>query len=182
MNPNTFPIIMEDFLFISSSTQAMTKIFRRITTKYKMKRLWPLASIFQLQVPRRLDKSVHISQHHVIVATIRKLNMTDCNPKPSPLPKSIHWDIAAQSPPVDTHMTQTSHSVLADLRYVTNSTRPGIRYAVNRLAETMHTPSTSHWQQMPWLLRYPKNSNVRYVIPACTTNDQHRHASPSNLQ
>lgn len=56
-------------------------------------------------------------------------------------------------------MPSHSHQIkcnvtMGDLRYISESTKPDITFASNRLAAEMHNPITAKWARLKRLLRY----------------------------
>ena len=76
--------------------------------------------------------------------------MTDAKPVLTPLPTSPSLQLHSGSPLPDPTEYRT---VVGSLQYLL-LTRPDLAYAVNKLSQYMHAPTTYHWSFVKRLLRY----------------------------
>ncbi|KAL5545552.1 hypothetical protein UlMin_005239 [Ulmus minor] len=76
--------------------------------------------------------------------------MTDAKPVLTPLPTSPPLQLHSGSPLTDPTEYRT---VVGSLQYLL-LTRPDLAFAVNKLSQYMHAPTTDHWSFVKRLLRY----------------------------
>jgi histone deacetylase 1/2 len=87
---------------------------------------------------------------------LERVGMTQCKPVTSPLSTSEKLSRHEGSPlgPKD---ATNYRSVVGALQYLT-LTRPDISFAVNKVCQFLHAPTTSHWAAVKRILRYLKQS------------------------
>jgi len=92
--------------------------------------------------------------------------MTGAKPVSTPLPTS---------PPISLHSGMTLsdpteyRTIIESLQYL-SMTRPHITYAVNKLSQYMHQPSTEHWALVNRILRYLYGTLDERIIIHCNSS------------
>lgn len=81
---------------------------------------------------------------------LHKTNMLTAKPVSTPLPTSSK--LTLHSGP--SHDNPTEYRMVMDSLQYLSFTRPDIAYAVNRLSQFMHKPTTDHWLAVKRVLRY----------------------------
>jgi len=92
--------------------------------------------------------------------------------------KDIHTPLSTTTPLILTDGSAPAdnpeyHRVIRALQYL-GLTRPDIAFAVNRLSQFMHKPTTCHWTATKRILRYLKQTMFHGILIQQT--------SPLNLQ
>lgn len=80
--------------------------------------------------------------------------MTDCKPVNSPLDLNVKLTLGAGT---TLHNPTDYRTLVGGLQYL-SLTRLDIAFAVNKLSQFMHHPTTVHWQALKRLLRYLKGT------------------------
>ena len=95
-----------------------------------------------------------LSQTRYLKDLLKKAGMDEAKPMPTPMTSglrlSTHGDSAFTNPTL-------YRSVVGGLQYAT-ITRPDISYAVNKVAQFMHSPLEVHWKAVKRILRYISGS------------------------
>ena len=91
-----------------------------------------------------------LSQRKYVVDLLGKHNMLSSKPVPTPLVVGSSLSACDGCPPADATLYRQVVGSLQHLRM----TRPDIAFAVNKLSQFMHSPSTTHWGAVKRLLRY----------------------------
>lgn len=81
--------------------------------------------------------------------------MTDCKPVSTPFCPSVPLCMADGAASFD---PTCYHQVLGSLQYL-SLTRPAICFAINKLSQFMHRPSTIHWQAVKRVFRYLRGTS-----------------------
>lgn len=81
---------------------------------------------------------------------LARTHMTDAKPVLTPIPTSPPLLLKSGSPLSDPTEYRT---IVGSLQYLL-ITRPDLAFAVNKLSQYMHTPTTEHWSFVKRLLRY----------------------------
>lgn len=100
-----------------------------------------------------------LSQHKFSREILEKFDMEGAKPSPTPLSQSAILTLHDGTPATDsTHYRK----ILGALQYL-NLTRPDLSFAINKLSQFMHKPTTLHLQHLKRMLRYLK-STLNYGI------------------
>jgi histone deacetylase 1/2 len=82
--------------------------------------------------------------------------MTNCKPVDTPLPSTQKFSVKDGDPLGPDDATKY-RSLVGALQYLT-LTRPDICFAVNKVCQFLHAPSTVHWSAAKRILRYIKGT------------------------
>jgi hypothetical protein len=87
---------------------------------------------------------------------LERVNMLDCKPVTTPLLPSEKLSLhdGQRLGPQD---STRYRSIVGALQYLT-LTRPDISFAVNKVCQFLHSPTTVHWGAVKRILRYLKGS------------------------
>lgn len=97
----------------------------------------------------RTKDGLHLNQRKYILVLLTKMNMQDAKPVTTPMATTPKLTLAGEP-----HSTPTEYrTLIGSLQYLA-FTRPDVAYAVNRLSQFMHGPTTDHWQAAKRILRY----------------------------
>lgn len=98
----------------------------------------------------RTPRGLHLMQRKYITDLLTKANMLNVKPVATPLLSSPKLSIKSGTPLPDPHEYRR---LVGSLQFLA-LTRPDISYAVNKLSQFMHMPTTEHWQAVKRVLRY----------------------------
>ena len=113
----------------------------------------------------RSDDSIMIFQQQYIENILRREGMLDANPVSMPMDLNI--PISPNPDGNEDSRSNSYASLLGELQFLSNATRPDISYAVNRLAAYTANPSLQHVSAIKRLLRYlkgTKNLAIKYLV------------------
>jgi len=91
-----------------------------------------------------------LSQRRYLLDLLTRTHMTHAKPVSTPLPSGTNLSLYSSDALSD---PTEFHSVVGSLQYLL-LTRLDIAYAVNKLSQFMHQPTTEHWIHVKRLLRY----------------------------
>ncbi|RVW24725.1 Retrovirus-related Pol polyprotein from transposon RE2 [Vitis vinifera] len=97
---------------------------------------------------------VFLSQHQYIRDLLSTTNMLGAKDVSTPLSTTASLKLFDGTTPVD---STDFRRVIGSLQYL-SLTRPDISFAVNKLSQFMHKPTTAHWTATKRLLRYLKQT------------------------
>lgn len=100
-----------------------------------------------------------LSQRQYIIDLLRRANMLDAKPVTTPMDPNTPLTLGSGT----TLDTPTEYRALVGSLQYLGLTRPDIAFAVNKLSQFMHRPTTSHWQALKRLLRY-LNGTLTYGL------------------
>ncbi|KAL4581705.1 hypothetical protein LXL04_006232 [Taraxacum kok-saghyz] len=119
---------------------------------FALKDMGDLHFFLGIQIDRK-GYEVTLSQEHYIQNILLKTKMSDASPMSTPADSQTRLTLDGDPFPDPTLYRQ----VVGSLQYAT-ITRPDIAYAVNRVCQYMHSPTTRHWQTVKRILRYLKGT------------------------
>ncbi|GKB75086.1 retrovirus-related pol polyprotein from transposon RE2 [Tanacetum coccineum] len=136
--------------------------------------LGTLSYFLDVEVVNR-NSDVILSQKKYILELLQRANFSKTKPIPSPITTTanLHLD---DSPLFDDSIKY--HQLVGALQYVTLS-RPDITYAVNKVCQFMHSPTTNHWSAVKRIVCYLRGTsdygllikhNSRSVLHAYTNS------------
>ncbi|KAF5449795.1 hypothetical protein F2P56_030207 [Juglans regia] len=97
--------------------------------------------------------------------------MANAKPVSNPLATTEALKLSDGSPPTDASLYRQT---LGSLQYL-SLTRPDVSFAINKLSQFMHSPSTLHWSAVKRLIRYLVGT-IDYGIMLRTNSPQTLHA------
>ncbi|CAA7036432.1 unnamed protein product [Microthlaspi erraticum] len=99
---------------------------------------------------RRDSSGLHLSQRKYIHDLLARTNMLNAKPVTTPMASSPKLSLHSGTRLFD---PTEFRAIIGSLQYLA-FTRPNLSYAVSRLSQYMHAPTTEHWQAVKILLRY----------------------------
>ncbi|KAJ9550950.1 hypothetical protein OSB04_014995 [Centaurea solstitialis] len=109
----------------------------------------PLSYFLGVEVVRKASDII-LSQRKYIHELLVRANLSHSKPVPSPCTTSANLSLG-DSAPFDDPVKY--RQMVGALQYVTLS-RPDITFAVNKVCQFMHSPTTNHWSAVKRILRY----------------------------
>ncbi|XP_019098255.1 PREDICTED: uncharacterized protein LOC109131584 [Camelina sativa] len=113
----------------------------------------------------RTAAGLHLTQTKYITDLLRKTLMAEAKPVPTPMVSSQVLTLSSGVPLSDG--TQYRATV-GSLQYLL-LTRPDIAFAVNRLSQFMHKPTTVHWEAVKRVLRYLVGTEKKGIFFSAST-------------
>jgi len=163
-------VTLDDFLVVASHPDQMEAFNSMLTSKYKIKRLYKPSSYLNWNVQHYPDGSIHISQPQPIQALLDKYQMNDANIRSTPLPHKANFDLTTT--PLPPHQRKEYESIIGSLRYLADSTRLDIAYAIGKLAQFTHQPQRHHFEMLKHVLRYLKGTKDHGILYSASPQDQ----------
>ncbi|KAH0637403.1 hypothetical protein KY289_037318 [Solanum tuberosum] len=155
-SPNSLIIVMiyvDDIVVTGSNNSQVYATIKLLGDRFSIKDLGPLHFFLGVEVIQH-DHGLTLTQTSFIADILSKFNMLDANSVSTPLFTNEFLSLDDGSPSADATLYR---QVIGSLQYLT-FTRPDICFAVNKLAQFQHSPSTKHWQATKRLLRYLKGT------------------------
>lgn len=132
-------VYVDDIIVTGSHPEFLMEIISHLQNRFALKDLGNLHYFLGIEVhTSRLG--IHISQKKYITELLKKANMTSSKPCSSPMIAQPPLSKTDGDPINDPHLYRT---IVGALQYAT-ITRPDIAFAVNKVSQFMHNPTTSH--------------------------------------
>jgi histone deacetylase 1/2 len=151
-----FMLIYVDDIIVASSSQAATnKMLKALGKEFALKDLGDLHYFMGLEV-HKVHDCIVLNQAKYAQDILARVGMTHCSGSPTPLSSSEK--ITAREGDMFGPEDSTKYrSMVGVLQYLT-LTRPGIYYAVNKVCQCLHAPTTIYWIAAKQILRYVKHT------------------------
>ncbi|CAL9003000.1 unnamed protein product [Prunus brigantina] len=142
-------IYVDDILVTGSDPSRITTLISDLGRQFSMKDLGPANYFLGMELVRT-PSGLSITQTKYVVDLLKRVNMHEAKPVPTPALSGRRLSISNGDPLPD---PTEYRSTVGALQYLT-LTRPDIAFAVNQVCQFMHQPTTAHWLAVKRILRY----------------------------
>jgi histone deacetylase 1/2 len=142
-------VYVDDIILTGNNDTTVQKFIQLLSHRFSLKDLGNLSYFLGVEVFPN-DHGILLSQRRYIVDLLTRTKMMDAKPVHTPLPTSPPITLHSGSPLKD---PTEYRAIVGSLQYLL-ITRPDIAFAVNKLSQYMHQPTTEHWILVKRLLRY----------------------------
>ncbi|GAA6003269.1 hypothetical protein JCM5350_008022, partial [Sporobolomyces pararoseus] len=151
-------LYVDDLLFASPNQEEIDRVKDGLREEYGIKDLGDAEFILGIQIHRRSDGSIFLSQKAYLEDVLQRLGHSDCRPAKTPMIPNLQL---VPSPPDYTASPEDRKRYLqavGSLMYAMLGTRPDIAHAVGVLGRHSANPGPSHWSAVVHVLRYLKGT------------------------
>ena len=148
-------IYVDDIIVASSSPEGTKVLLQALRSDFALKDLGELHYFLGIEVSKVRDGIV-LSQAKYANDVLKRTGMQQCKPASTPMSASEKLS-AYEGTPVSAEGSTRYRSIVGALQYLT-LTRPDISFAVNKVCQYLHAPTTVHWTAVKRILRYLKNT------------------------
>ncbi|CAL1359087.1 unnamed protein product [Linum trigynum] len=144
-----FLMYVDDLLLTGNDASFLRSFQDKLSAEFSLKQLGNVHYFLGIEVLPTASGFL-LSQHKYINDLLTRFQMHEARPTPTPLTSTARLTISTGTAPADATLYR---QVVGALQYLV-TTRPDVAFAVNKLSQYMHAPSTEHWQHVKRLLRY----------------------------
>ncbi|CAA7050582.1 unnamed protein product [Microthlaspi erraticum] len=142
-------VYVDDMVITGNNVDHLNKFFNSLSSRFSLKDLGELSYFLGIEVQRSLS-GLLLTQTRYIADLLHRTKMTDAKPVPTPMCPTTKLTLTSGDPLPD---AKEFRAVIGSLQYL-SLTRPDISFAVNKLSQFMHKPTTDHWHAAKRVLRY----------------------------
>lgn len=142
-------VYVDDIIVTGNNSEMVSGIIASLGTRFSLKDQGDISYFLGIEVTRT-TKGLHLMQRKYIIDLLTKTNMLEAKPVSTPMQSTPKLTVHSGST-IDN--ASEFRMVVGSLHYLA-FTRPDISYAVNRLSQFMHRPTTEHWLAAKRVLRY----------------------------
>ena len=132
---------VDDILITGYSSIDIQQLFDELHHHFALKDLGPVHYFLGFEVCRQ-SSSMHLSQSKYAIDLLRKTNMENAKPCPTPMSLSNKLSSNDSAPFVQASLYR---STIGSLQYLTY-TRPDISFSVSKLCQFLQAPTINHWK------------------------------------
>ncbi|KAK0605174.1 hypothetical protein LWI29_023729 [Acer saccharum] len=142
-------VYVDDIIVTGNDVTSVNDFIATLARRFSIKDLGGLSYFLGVEVTS-CSAGLFLSQQKYITDLLHRTKMFDAKPVSTPLPTDHSITLLD-----GTSLTDATEfrRVIGALQYL-SFTRPDIAFAVNKLAQFMHRPTTGHWSLAKRLLRY----------------------------
>jgi histone deacetylase 1/2 len=148
-------VYVDDIIVTSSTPTAVTSLLQQLRGDFALKDLGDLHYFLGIEVKKTYD-GITLSQGRYTKDLLKRVGMSTCKGVTSPMSSSeklsAYEGVVLQPDDVTRY-----RSVVGALQYLT-MTRPDISFAVNKVCQYLHAPTSLHWAAVKRIIRYLKHS------------------------
>jgi hypothetical protein len=153
-------------LLAGPDKRKIDKIIEELQTKAKLAITveGDLADFLGVNIDRRSDGTIHLTQPHLIDQILSDLRLDNdkVNTRSTPAASSKLLTRHSKSPSFDNSFNY--RSVIGKLNYLEKATRSDISYAVHQCARFVSDPKIEHGEAVRWLGRYLKGTRDKGTV------------------
>jgi histone deacetylase 1/2 len=144
---------VDDIIVIASSQEAVAALLRDLKKEFVLKDLGDLHYFLGIEV-KRSKEGIVLSQSKYARDILSRVGMSNCKPSSTPLPATEKLS-RFEGEPLGVDDSTRYRSIVGALQYLT-LTRPDLAFAVNKVCQFLHAPTSIHWVSVKRILRYVK--------------------------
>ncbi|XP_019155977.1 PREDICTED: uncharacterized protein LOC109152790 [Ipomoea nil] len=166
-----FLVYVDDILIMGSDSDRVATLVNKLSLEFKVRDMGFCLFFWGIETVQS-SSGMLLSQQRHMKDIFKRASMVDCKPVATliSLTKLVDGPMVLYADP--THY----RSVAGALQYLT-VTRPDLSYAVNRLCQHMHAPTTVDWAALKRVLRYINGSlNLGLHISCSDSLDIHAYS------
>ena len=157
-------LYVDDLLFVGPDMSEIDRVKRALHAQFGIKDLGAAEFILGIQISRRSDGSIFLSQSSYLSDILARFDMSDCKPISTPMEAGLQLIASPDIAPKE--LVRRYLQAIGSLMYAMQGTRPELAYPVSYLARFSARPTNQHWAAILRILRYIKGTldyGLRYT-------------------
>jgi histone deacetylase 1/2 len=148
-------IYVDDIIVASSSLEGTQRLLKTLKSDFALKDLGDLHYFLGIE-GTKLGDGILLSQAKYSNDVLRRTGMQKCKPASTPMATTEKLS-AYEGTPLGVQDSTRFRSIVGALQYLT-LTRPDISFAVNKVCQFLHAPTSVHWTTVKRILRYVRHT------------------------
>jgi histone deacetylase 1/2 len=144
-------IYVDDIIVASSSDAATQALLKDLRAEFALKDLGELHYFLGIEV-KKAQEGILLTQQKYTSDLLQRVGMAHCKSVNTPMSSTDKLSVHDGDPLGPKDVTEY-RSIVGALQYLT-LTRPDISFAVNKVCQFLHKPTTVHWSAVKRILRY----------------------------
>ena len=166
LRTNAYVLYTDDSLLAGPDAKEIDRIIDELQSKAKLAITveGDLADFLGVNIDRRADGTIHLTQPHLIDQILKDLRLTGDNVNPKTTPAASLKLLSRHTTSKPFHNSFNYRSVIGKLNCLENATRSDISFAVHQCARFVSDTRVEHGEAVRWLGRYLKGTRVKGTI------------------
>jgi hypothetical protein len=152
-----FMVYIDNGIFLGSKNSQLQKVIKEIQNLgLDIGDLGHPVDYVGVNIKKPKDGSYEFTLQGLIISIINDVGLKDAKVKPVPAKVSLQLHAFKDKPAFDLNFNY--RSAVGKLKYLAQTTRPDIMYAIHQIAKYSSDPRQSHGETILYLVRYLKKS------------------------
>ena len=151
-------LYVDDLLFVSPDLAEIQRVKDGLKREYGIKDLGEAKFILGIQVHRRENGGIFLSQRAYLEDVLLRLGHADGRTAPTPMQPNLQLAVAPEDHQPSPAFRSRYLQAVGSLMYAMLGTRPDLCYAVGVLGRHAARPDASHWAAIVRVLQYIKGT------------------------
>ena len=147
-------VYVDDIILTGNNPKAITYVVHSLSKLFAIQDMGSLSYFLGIEIVPK-GAAIILSQKKYTLDILARAGLSESKPVTSPISSTAHLSLGDSSP-FDNPVRY--RQIVGALQYVTLS-RPDITYAVNKVCQFMHSPTTNHWTAVKRILRYLRGTS-----------------------
>jgi hypothetical protein len=148
----SFILLYVDDMIILALTQGDVQIIKDlIKSEFSIKDLGEAKHVLGMTI-ERVRNGIYLGQPKYAKQIVKNAGMENCKSKPTPM--MVDWTHDEFSPKLSKDQTKAYYSIVMQLSYISNQTRPDISFAVNTLSQYQCDCREHDWNALMRIVQY----------------------------
>ncbi|GAA5936889.1 hypothetical protein JCM1841_005337 [Sporobolomyces salmonicolor] len=157
-NCHYIALYVDDLLFLSHSQPEIDRVKGGLREQYGIKDLGDASCILGIDLVRRPDGSVFLSQRAYLKTVLARLGQAECHTAPTPMIPNQQLIPALPDFADDPSLRRRYLQAVGSLMYAMLGTRPDLAHSVGILGRFSSRPSPAHWAAVVRVCQYIKGT------------------------
>ncbi|KAK1699467.1 hypothetical protein QYE76_016164 [Lolium multiflorum] len=164
-------VYVDDIIVVSSSATATDRLIHQLRTPFALKDLGKLHYFLGIEVHHLPTGGLLLSQPKYASELLQRAGLSQSTPMTTPMSSSDRLS-STDGDSLSAEESTRYRSIVGGLQYLT-LTRPDLSFAINKVCQFLHAPTTIHWSAVKRILRYVKGSSSHGLLirPSSTSPD-----------
>jgi hypothetical protein len=149
-------VYVDDIIVTSSSSVVVDVVLKDLALEFALKDLGDFHYLLGIQVIKQTDGDITLCQEKYVTYLHERVGMKSCKAVATPISTSEKLSFQGGTRLGENDSMQY-HSIVGALQYLT-LTQPDLSYAINKVCQFLHAPTTVHWMVVKRILRYLKGT------------------------
>ncbi|KAL5729905.1 hypothetical protein ACHQM5_002793 [Ranunculus cassubicifolius] len=148
-------VYLDDILLTGNDPSMCQTVLQHLQNNFAVKNLGPIHYFLGLEI-QKTSTGYFLHQSKYATDILSKAFMLDCKPCSTPSSTSYKLD-GINGEPLSPTEASTYRSIVGALQYL-SWTRPDICFSINQVCQYLHSPRSTHFQDVKCILRFIKGT------------------------
>ena len=160
-------LYVDDMIVFSMHASDVTWVKKEIEKMVELKDLGEVRHVLNVRVSRLQDGSYVLNQANYIEQILKECGLSDIRSATTPYPSTAVLRKRVEGEASEKEVTEY-RSIVGELNYLANVSRPDIQYVVSSLQRFANNPGPDHWKVLEHTLRFLSKTKAYGLVMRAT--------------